>query len=63
MRVRPAGEWNTYEVTAKGRTLSVWVNGGVTSEFTGCEVPKGYIGLEAEGWPIEFRNIKLKEMK
>jgi hypothetical protein len=63
MRVKPAGEWNTYEVTAKGRTLSVWVNGAVTSEFTGCEVPRGYIGLEAEGWLIEFRNIKLKEMK
>jgi hypothetical protein len=63
MPVKPAGEWNTYQITAKGRTLSVWVNGGVTSEFTECEVPKGYIGLEAEGWLIEFRNIKLKELK
>jgi hypothetical protein len=26
LRVRPAGEWNTYELVARGRTLSLWVN-------------------------------------
>ena len=24
---------------------------------------KGYLGLEAEGYYVEFRNIKLKELK
>ena len=61
-RVREAGEWNTYELTARGKKLTAWVNGAVTSEFSDCQVPKGYIGLEGEGWRIEFRNIKLKEL-
>lgn len=61
-RVKPAGEWNTYEIRAVGRTLSLWVNGAVTSEFTNCEVPRGHIGLEAEGYRIEFRNIKVKRI-
>jgi len=34
----------------------------VTSEFSGCEVPRGHIGLEAEGYRIEFRNIKVKRL-
>jgi hypothetical protein len=58
-RVRPAGEWNTYEVVARGRTLSLWVNGAFTSEFA-VDVPRGHFGLEAEGFRIEFRNLKVK---
>ena len=61
-RVKPAGEWNTYEIRAVGRTLTLWVNGAVTSEFSECEVSRGHIGLEAEGYRIEFRNMTLKRL-
>jgi hypothetical protein len=60
-RVKPAGEWNTYEITCKGPRLSVWVNGAAVSELPNCEVLRGYVGLEGEGYRIEFRNVKLKE--
>jgi len=60
-RIRPAGEWNTFEVVARGRTLTLWVNGAVTSEIA-VEVPRGHFGLEAEGWRIEFRDMKVKEL-
>ena len=60
-RVRPAGEWNVYELVARGRRLSLWVNGAVTSEI-GVDVPRGHFGLEAEGWPIEFRNLRVKRL-
>lgn len=62
-RVKDAGEWNTYEVTCRGNTITLWVNGVVTNQWSPCEVPRGYIGLEAEGWRIEFRNLRLKELK
>jgi len=59
-RVRTAaGEWNAYELVARGRRLTLWVNGAVTSEIA-VDVPLGHFGLEAEGWRIEFRNLKLK---
>jgi hypothetical protein len=61
-RVKPAGEWNTYEITCKGKDMILWVNGAVTCEWHDCEVPRGYIGLEAEGWKIEFRNVKVKPL-
>ena len=61
-RVRPAGEWNTFEIRAEGKTLTLSVNGAPTSEWTGCEVPRGFVGLEAEGFRIEFRNVRVKEL-
>ena len=59
-RVKPAGEWNVTELSADGSRISFWVNGAVTSVYNGCEVPSGFVGLEAEGYRIEFRNLKLK---
>lgn len=61
-RVKPAGEWNTYEVRAVGRTLALWVNGAVVSEYADCPMTRAYIGLEAEGYRIEFRNLRLKKL-
>jgi hypothetical protein len=61
-RILPAGEWNTYDITAKGRTISLSVNGKVVSEFTQAEVPEGYVALEAEGYRIEFRNVRVKPL-
>ncbi|MBX7254757.1 MAG: DUF1080 domain-containing protein [Candidatus Hydrogenedentes bacterium] len=62
-RVKPAGEWNTLEITAKGSELTLWVNGAVTCKVNNCGNPKGFVGLEGEGYRIEFRNLKVKELK
>src|ERR1017187_83424 len=62
-RVKPAGEWNVCEVRAEGPKMTVWVNGGITTQKADLTALKGYAGLEAEGYRIEFRNIKLKELK
>jgi Domain of Unknown Function (DUF1080) len=62
MRVKPAGEWNTMEVTARGNVLTLWVNGAVTCEFKECGLAKGRVGVEGEGYRIEFRNLKMKEL-
>jgi hypothetical protein len=62
MRVKPAGDWNTMEVTAVGKVLTLWVNGAVTCKFEDCGQAKGYLGLEGEGYRIEFRNLKVKEL-
>ena len=61
-RVKPAGEWNTFDITCKGKNISLAVNGKVVSEYQECEVPKGYVALEAEGFRIEFRNIRVKTL-
>lgn len=58
--IKPPGEWNTYEIRCQGPKINLWVNGELSSEFTTSEVLRGYLGLEAEGFRIEFRNFKLK---
>jgi hypothetical protein len=60
--LHPIGEWNTYEIRCDGPKITLWVNDVLTGEFDAPEVPKGYFGLEAEGYLIEFRNIKLKKL-
>jgi len=62
MRVKPAGEWNTLEVTARGQTLTLWVNGAVTCQLGDCGLAQGRLGLEGEGYRIEFRNLKVKAL-
>jgi hypothetical protein len=62
-RVKPAGEWNAMEVTALGKVLTLWVNGAVTCQFEDCGQEKGFVGLEGEGYRIEFRNLKVKMLE
>ena len=53
------GAWNTYEIVFKDGTLKLTVNGKLQNTATGINLPAGYIGLQSEGSPIMFRNIKL----
>lgn len=62
-RINPPGKWNTYEITAKGKNVSVWINGATTLTWNDCQAPRGHIGLQAEFFFIEFRNLKFKELK
>mgnify|MGYP001796796060 CR=1 FL=1 len=55
----PLGEWNTYEIIAQGGEITLFVNGEKLNHATGCPTRAGYIALQSEGVPIEFRNILL----
>jgi hypothetical protein len=61
-RVKPAGQWNTIEITARDETITLWVNGAVTCQFNQCGAPRGHVGVEGEGYRIEFRNLKVKTL-
>jgi len=61
-RVKPTGQWNDFEITCRGKEMTLWVNGGVTCQWRECDVPRGYVGLEAEGYRIEFRSVKVKSL-
>lgn len=59
-RVKAAGEWNHYQVRAEGDKITLSINGEVVSEIAGYALRRGYIGLEAEGYEITFRNLKIQ---
>ncbi|NQT24248.1 DUF1080 domain-containing protein [candidate division KSB1 bacterium] len=57
---KPAGEWNTYEITVKGSTITATVNGVIQNHGTDVALSSGSIALQSEGSPIEFRNVWVK---
>lgn len=57
------GEWNQYEIICKGNTIRLYVNGLLQNSATETTVTKGYIGLQSEGTPVEFRNIVLEPLE
>jgi HEAT repeat protein len=77
--LRPPGEWNSEEVTVKGRRVAVVVNGttivdadldAATASGTadgrdhpGLKRKSGHVGFLGHGSILEFRNIRLKELR
>jgi hypothetical protein len=59
---RGSGEWNHYYVRAINGELRLWVNGSEVSGGSGAWPRTGYLCFEAEGSPIEFRNIRIREL-
>lgn len=60
-RVRAPGQWNTYDIRCSGPTCTLAVNGEVVDSVqTGID--KGYIGLESEGYRIEFKDFKVRTL-
>lgn len=59
---RGVGEWNHYYVRAINGEVRLWVNGEEVSGGTRCSPSSGYLCLESEGSPIEFRNLKIREL-
>jgi len=60
--VKKAGEWNHYYVRAVNGEVRLWVNGEEVAGGTACVPASGYLALEAEGAPVEFRNLRLREL-
>jgi hypothetical protein len=56
---KPAGEWNTMVIEARGRTVKVWVNGELVNEGFNSTADRGKIALQAEGSEVEFRKVEM----
>jgi hypothetical protein len=73
---RPPGEWNFQEVTVKGSTIKVELNGTVildgdlakvtevmgNSPHPGKDRTTGYFGFAGHSDPVAFRNIRIKKL-
>ena len=73
---KPVGEWNSEEITADGRHITVKLNGTTIvdanlddikdeakiKKHPGMNRTKGYIGFLGHGARVEFRNLRIKEL-
>ncbi|MBI3736552.1 DUF1080 domain-containing protein [Candidatus Sumerlaeota bacterium] len=55
-------EWNHYYVRAINGEVRLWVNGEEVSGGTAIEPHSGYLCLESEGSPVEFKGIRIREL-
>jgi hypothetical protein len=61
-RSKPSPEWNHYRIVANNGALRLHVNGKEISGGDAANYRKGYLALESEGAPVEFRNLRIKEL-
>lgn len=57
------GQWQAYDVTSEGGHFVVKLDGHVVLDYTDPKpVHRGFIGLQLNQGPVEFRNIKLRPL-
>ena len=54
--------WNHYYIRAINGEVRLWVNGEEVSGGTGCDPAEGFLCLESEGSPVEFKNLRIREL-
>ena len=57
------GEWNHYYIRAVNGEVRLWVNGPEVSGGNECSPRAGYLCLESEGSPVEFKDLRIRELK
>jgi len=56
------GKWSTFDITAKGRQITVVLNGQKTAELRNNLWPEGRIALQHGSGIIKFRKVTLKPL-
>lgn len=59
---KAAGKWNTYEVTANGRDITVVLNGQTTAKMRNGMFDEGPIVLQHGAGAIKFRKVEVKPL-
>lgn len=57
---KSVGEWNSADIICQGGKIVVYINGELQNECT-TTATEGYIALQSEGGPIEFRNLYITD--
>jgi hypothetical protein len=59
---RGVDEWNHYYARCINGEVRLWVNGEEVSGGNNCQPATGYLCLESEGAPVEFKNLRIREL-
>jgi hypothetical protein len=58
----PVNKWVKFRLEARGKKLTLDVDGERAWEFGELDTDRGYLGIEAEDKSFEFRNIRIQEL-
>jgi mono/diheme cytochrome c family protein len=54
--------WHEIRVVSKNGRVDSYLNGQLISTITEHDFPAGYVGMQVEGTPTEWRNIRIKDL-
>jgi hypothetical protein len=60
---RPLGEWNRMVIEARGRTVTVHVNGTLANRGTRATADRGRIAIQSEGAAVAFRMMTVEPLR
>lgn len=60
--LKPPGEWNVWRIVAEGPKIGLWCNRQCAWSKGMLKRDRGKIGLRAEGTPLEFRFLQIREI-
>ena len=60
--LKAAGKWNTFEITADGRHLSITLNGQKTADVRNGMFEEGHLTLQYGAGVIKFRKVAVKPL-
>jgi hypothetical protein len=58
----PVNQWVKFRMEARGKKLTVEINGERVWEFNELEPARGYLGVQTEGTAFDFRNLRVQEL-
>ncbi|MDZ7630149.1 MAG: DUF1080 domain-containing protein [Gemmatimonadaceae bacterium] len=61
-RERPLGQWNRMVIDARGRTITVWLNGTLVNRGTDATADRGQIAIQSEGAAVEIRKVAMTRL-
>ena len=59
----PLGSWDHYEITQRDGNVQVVLNGKLVNEGSDAVPSEGNVCLQSEGWPVDYRNVEIKELE
>jgi len=59
---KTGGQWNTYDITARGTRLTVLVNGMQTVNADDSKHARGVIALQYGAGTVKFRNVRIRTL-
>ena len=58
--INAGGQWNSYEITARGNRLVVVLNGTQVVDTTDDQFASGPIALQYGAGTVRFRNVRIR---
>jgi hypothetical protein len=58
----PINQWVKFRIEVRGKKITLDVNGERAWEFNDLDAERGYLGIEAENHPFDFRNMRIQEL-